>query len=191
MRIIAGEYRGKRLNVPKDNNVRPTTDKVKEAVFSILESYVDIEEAVIGDLFAGTGNLGLEAISRGASFAYLSDNNGESIKLIKENIGICKGASEYIDVSHGSYKRALEKILKDEKKGDVFFVDPPYHLKIQKKVLEEISEMDLLSDEGIVFVEHDKNIELDEKIGTLTKFKEKKYGIIHISVFKKHIRNIE
>ncbi len=185
MRIIAGHYKGKRLNAPKDNKVRPTTDKVKEALFSMADSYADIEDGIVADLFAGTGNLGIEAISRGSKLVFFGDINGESIKLIKENLEICKGASEKAKVYHGDYKRTLEKIKNESLKCDLFFVDPPYFVEIQEEVVEKISELALLSDDGVIFVEHSKNLIMSEKIGDYTKFKEKKYGIINISVYSK------
>ncbi len=185
MRIIAGYYKAKRLNAPKDNKVRPTTDKVKEALYSMAESYTYIEDGIVADLFAGTGNLGIEAISRGARTVFFGDTNGESIRLVKENLEICKGASAKARVYHGDYKRTLEKIKDEELKCDIFFVDPPYNVEIQEEVVENISELDLLSEEGVIFVEHSKNLKLNEKIGSYTKFKEKKYGIISISVYRK------
>ena len=185
MRIIAGNYKGKRLNPPKDNRVRPTTDRVKEAIFSMVESYVEIEGSIVCDLFAGTGNLGIEAISRGAEMTYFSDTSGDSIGLVKENLGICTGSSRNAKILHGDYTRVLEK-LKDEKiKCDVFFVDPPYYLEIQEEAVKKISDIDLLTDEGIIFVEHSKDMKTSEKIGNFTKFKEKKYGIINVTLYKK------
>ena len=88
MRIITGEYRGRRLESPIGYDVRPTTDKVKEAIFNLLMN--DIWDAVVVDLFAGTGNLGLEALSRGAKRCYFCDNSRESLNLIKVNIAKCK-----------------------------------------------------------------------------------------------------
>ena len=88
MRIIAGELKGRRLHTPDDDRVRPTTDKVKEAVFSMIAPWLC--ESVVADLFAGTGNLGLEAVSRGASRVYFVDKDRRSIALIRENVSYCK-----------------------------------------------------------------------------------------------------
>ena len=104
MRIIAGDYKGRRLNAPADYKIRPTADKVKEALFSIIGD--DIDEAVVCDLFSGTGNLGLEALSRGADKCYFVDNSAESIRLIKENIEMCR-AEEYSVVIHGDFEQWL------------------------------------------------------------------------------------
>ena len=88
MRIIAGDYKGRRLTSPADNRVRPTTDKVKEAIFSILTN--EIYGSYVLDLFAGSGNLGLEALSRGAEHCWFGDSSRDSIKLIRENVLYCK-----------------------------------------------------------------------------------------------------
>ena len=121
MRIIAGDYKGRRLYTPEDRRIRPTADKVKEALFSIIGD--DIDEAVVCDLFSGTGNLGLEALSRGADKCYFGDNSADSIRLIKENIEMCR-AGEYSEVIHGDFKKTLSMI---NEKVNVFFLDPPYY----------------------------------------------------------------
>lgn len=107
MRIITGEYRGRRLETPIGYDVRPTTDKVKEAVFNLLMN--EIWDSVVVDLFAGTGNLGLEALSRGAKRCYFCDNSRESLKLIKTNIEKCRAQDKSI-VLAGDYMKALSRI---------------------------------------------------------------------------------
>ncbi len=184
MRIITGKYKGKRLNAPKDNKVRPTTDKVKEAIFSSVENYVCIEDAVVADLFAGTGNLGLEALSRNAKLVYFSDNNGESIRLIKENVNICEGSYKNAKIFHCDYSKAIDKIKREENLCDLILVDPPYHLNVHENVIEILSETKVLAAEGVVVVEHSKDTILGEKIGKFHMFKQKKYGIINISLYK-------
>ena len=103
MRIITGKYRGRKLETPFGNEIRPTSDKVKESIFNIL--MCDIEDAVCVDLFAGTGNLGLEALSRGASKCWFCDNERNSIDIIKRNIKYCKADNESI-VLTGDYRKA-------------------------------------------------------------------------------------
>ncbi|MDD3169680.1 MAG: RsmD family RNA methyltransferase, partial [Eubacteriales bacterium] len=88
MRIIAGDFKGKRLFTPKDSKIRPTTDKVKESIFNMIAPY--LEDAVAIDLFSGTGNLGLEAISRGAKRCYFGDKSRESMELTRQNIAHCR-----------------------------------------------------------------------------------------------------
>ena len=105
MRIIAGDYKGRRLQSPQDYSIRPTTDKVKEALFSILTE--KIWGSRVLDLFAGTGNLGIEALSRGAETCVFADSSRESLRLIRENIAHCK-AEEGARVEAGDYRKILE-----------------------------------------------------------------------------------
>ncbi|MBO4235400.1 MAG: 16S rRNA (guanine(966)-N(2))-methyltransferase RsmD [Firmicutes bacterium] len=170
MRIISGEYRGRKLETPINNDVRPTTDKVKEAMFSILMPYT--EDAICLDLFAGTGGLGLEALSRGASYCVFCDKDRASISLIKENIRRC-GAEAKSKVIQGDYMKALERATG---KFDIIIIDPPYNSGIYEKCLSSIEKLDLLSDEGIIIVEHEKNGELSDYFGKYTKIKDRSYG---------------
>lgn len=178
MRIIAGDYKGRRLESPLDNKVRPTSDKVKEAMFSIIGNY--IEDAVVCDLFAGSGSLGLEALSRGARMCYFVDESRESLKLVKENVKKCK-AEEYSFILSGDFKRAMGRI---REKVDVFLIDPPYNMGLEREAILEIGVRDILNDSGIILVEHHKDTKLDEKIGNFQKIKERKYGSICVSIFE-------
>ena len=179
MRIIAGDYKGRKLETPRDNDIRPTTDKVKEAMFSILIPY--LEDAYCCDLFAGTGSLGLEALSRGARFCQFSDKEREAVSIIKTNIDKCN-AKEYSRLLHGDYMKALKKL---EEKVDVFFVDPPYKENLYIKCLTAIDTLDLLNDDGIIIVEHEKSESMPDNIGNLVKRKERNYGRTVLSIFGK------
>lgn len=181
MRIIAGDYKGRKLETPSDNRTRPTTEKVKEAMFSILMPYT--ENGVFCDLFAGTGGLGLEALSRGASFCYFCDNDREAINIIKRNISKCQ-AEEYSRVVQGDYMKALRSI---EDKIDVFIVDPPYKSELYENVLKSIESLDLLNEGGIILVEHQKSIDLPDAIFGFTKTKERNYGTVVLSIYEKEI----
>ncbi len=177
MRVITGFLRGRKLNSPMNDNIRPTTDKVKEAIFSILAGdYVD--ETVV-DLFAGTGNLGIEALSRGAKHVYFSDNSRESLKVLKENIHKCE-IEEDVTIIAGDYKIVLKKI---DTKVQIFFLDPPYNKGLIISAIEEISNLNLLKKEGVIVAEHGKDEELPEQIGNYVKIKNKKYGKIIISIY--------
>lgn len=178
MRIITGEYRGRKLETPVGNEVRPTTDKVKEAIFNILMN--DIWDATCVDLFAGTGNLGLEALSRGAKKCYFCDNSRESLSLIKTNIEKCKAKDRSI-VLAGDYAKVLNRI-KDP--VDIFFLDPPYKAGLYEKCLELIDSLDLLTEEGIIIAEHGVRDQVPDRIGRLEKVKERKYGKILVSIYQ-------
>lgn len=177
MRIIAGDYKGRRLDSPIDNKVRPTSDKVKEAMFSILMNHLD--STIACDMFSGTGNLGLEALSRGCDKCYFIDESNTSLKVILENIRKCK-AEDYSEVFQGDAIRNLHRI---KEKIDIFLIDPPYGYNLEIKALEEIDNLGLLNENGIIIVEHKKNTHLPDKVGNLTKVKHRKYGSVELSIY--------
>ena len=184
MRIITGDYRGRRLETPAGYEVRPTTDKVKEAIFNLLMH--DIWDSVVVDLFAGTGNLGLEALSRGAKRCYFCDCARESLKLTKTNIAKC-GAQDKSIVIAGDYSKALSKI---REKVQVFLLDPPYKDGLYEKCLAQIEELDLLAEEGVIIAEHGERDFVPEQVGSLVKVKERKYGKITVSIYR-HRKNAQ
>ena len=179
MRVITGKYKGRKLEAPEDYNVRPTTDKVKEAVFDILMN--DIYGSICVDLFAGSGSLGIEALSRGAEKCYFCDSDRNSIRLIKKNIHIV-GAEKDSIVLTGDYRKCLRKI-KD--KVDIFFVDPPYEAGLYESCLSNIEILDLLSDDGIIITEHDSRLEMPESSDDLIKIKDRRYGRTTLSLYMK------
>ncbi len=177
MRVIAGELKGRKLVSPKDERVRPTSDKVKEAIFSMItDTYYD--EPVI-DVFAGTGNLGIEAISRGAKHCYFGDRARDSIGLIKENITNCK-IQDRCTILAGDYETVLKRV---PVKAQIIFLDPPYSDGLMIPAIELISQLDLLKEDGYIIAEHSIKEELPETIGGYEKIKEKRYGKIAVSIF--------
>ena len=156
MRIIAGNNKAKRLNSPKTKNTRPTLDRVKEALFSIISNY--IENANVLDLFSGTGNLGLEAISRGASFAWLNDSNNLAISTIISNTQLTKNQN-YVKITKKDYTKCLAQIVQNDLKFDVIFLDPPYDSMFGIQTLKIIDESKdkILKENGIIIYETDKN----------------------------------
>ncbi|MEE0742548.1 MAG: 16S rRNA (guanine(966)-N(2))-methyltransferase RsmD [Emergencia sp.] len=177
MRIITGEYKGRKLETPVGYDVRPTTDKVKEAIFNLAMQ--DIWDSVCVDLFAGTGNLGLEALSRGARRCYFCDNARESINLIKTNIKKCR-AEEQSVVLAGDYTKTLSRI---REKADIFFLDPPYKDGLYEKCLEMIDSLDLLNEDGIIIAEHGARDPMPQQVGRLVRVKERTYGRIMVSIY--------
>lgn len=156
MRIIAGIARSVPLVTPKGEETRPTTDRVKETLFNMLQGFVP--EARILDLFAGSGQLGLEALSRGAKHSTFVERSEEAIKCIKTNIQKTKfiSNSSVIRMDVFSALRALET---EGKTFDLIFMDPPYGKELEKQVLETLSVSNLLSDETLIIIETDKNID--------------------------------
>ena len=177
MRIIAGDYKGRRLTSPMDDRVRPTTDKVKEAIFSILTN--EIYGSNVLDLFSGSGNLGLEALSRGAEHCWFCDSSRDSIKLIRENISYCK-ADEKATVLAGDFRKVLARITDQM---DIILLDPPYDKGMLPECFELIEEYDILAENGLILAEHRKEEELPEQIGRFTKIKERKYGKVVVSIY--------
>ena len=179
MRIITGEYRGRRLESPAGYDVRPTSDKVKEAVFNIIMN--EVWDATCVDLFAGTGNLGLDALSRGAKKCYLGDNSRESINLIKNKGKMCRAEDKSVIIA-GDYSKILGRI---NEKVDIFFLDPPYKDGLYENCLEIIDSLDLLSKEGIIVAEHGVRDYVPETVGSLEIIKERKYGKIMVTIYAK------
>ena len=179
MRIIAGDYKGRKLFSPMDRSVRPTSDKVKEAMFSMLQTRID--GARVLDLFAGTGNLGLEALSRGADFCVFCDVSKDSLALIRQNIEMCR-AEEYSEVIAGDYKRTLS-LLEGREKMDIILLDPPYKKGLLPDVLERIRDNEILAEDGIIVCEHYKETELDDVTCGFEKLKSKHYGKVVLTLF--------
>lgn len=177
MRIIAGELKGRKIEAPKGDNVRPTSDKVKEAIFSMLTN--SIYDEVVIDVFAGTGNLGLEAISRGAKHCYFGDKSRESLSFIKNNIKHCK-VEDRATIIAGDYTSVLKKV---PVQAGVILLDPPYLDGLMVSCIELISELDLLHEDGIIVAEHSLMEKLPEEIGKYSLIKERRYGKIAVSIY--------
>lgn len=155
MRIIAGKYKAKVINSPKTEKTRPTLDRVKEAMFSILIPYV--VDANVLDLFSGTGNLGLEAISRGAKFAWLNDSGNIAISTIISNVELTNSKT-CVKITKKDYIKCLKQIEKLKLTFDIIFLDPPYDSKLAIDTLKYISDnKSILSKDGIIVYETDKN----------------------------------
>lgn len=184
MRIIAGEARGRRIFTPTGRETRPTTDRVKESIFNILGSKVP--EARVLDLFAGTGNLGLESISRGANHCIFVDNSREAVKLVRENIALLK-YEDYTEVYNNDALSALDVLKKRSINFNIIFLDPPYHKDIVPVVLNKIIETDTIAGEGIIVAEHDNKDPVPETISYLVRFKWSVYGTTTVSFYKRNL----
>lgn len=179
VRVISGSARGLKLNTPGDDRVRPTTDRVKESMFNIVQDWV--YDSQVLDLFAGSGALGIEALSRGASQAVFCDNSLDSIKIIKSNIEKARLADRSQIVS-GDFKRCLRDMEAKNQSFDMIFVDPPYYEGLFEEVLDTIRSCKILKKDGIVIVEHDAKKPIGQVEG-LEVYKEKKYGITMLTFY--------
>ena len=180
MRIIAGEYRGRRLKSPPDYSIRPTSDKVKEAVFSMILPFFT-DRTVVMDVFAGSGNLGLEALSRGAKKAYFSDASHESLKLVRENISICKAQDKSV-VFAADFRSAIARV---SEKVDVYFLDPPYADGYILPAIDAIADSGKLADGGLIVCEHDKREILPEEYGRFETLRSRHYGKTGVTIYRR------
>ena len=181
MRVISGKARGLKLNTPKNDDVRPTTDRVKESLFNMINSY--IMESDILDLFAGTGSLGIECLSRGANQCIFVDNSKESINIVKSNIKKARVENESI-VLNLDFKSAINSLSSKNKQFDVIFMDPPYYKNMFSDALSAVDNNNLLKEDGIIVVEHDTVDKFPDNMGRLYKSREKKYGNTTLTFYK-------
>lgn len=151
MRIITGKARGLHLNVPKNYDVRPTADRVKESLFNIIGS--KIVDAAVLDLFAGSGNLGLESWSRGARLVQFVDNSRVSLRLTESNIQKCRAEAECKVLKHDA-EAAVDLLYKQGQRFDLVFVDPPYNKGWVQKILVKLEKTPILAESGWLVAEH-------------------------------------
>lgn len=191
MRIIAGKYKAKVINSPKTEKTRPTLDRVKEAMFSILTPYV--VDANVLDLFSGTGNLGLEAISRGAKFAWLNDSGNIAISTIISNVELTNSKT-CVKITKKDYIKCLKQIEKLNLTFDIIFLDPPYDSNFALDTLKYISDnKSILSKDGIIVYETDKNyiaklekkgVKLSNGFDNLERIDNRNYGNVILEFFR-------
>lgn len=181
MRVISGILKGKNIEGYNISGTRPTMDRVKESVFSTIQD--SIKNSVVLDLFAGSGQLGIEAISNGSKLCYFIDNNKEATNTIKKNIELLNIKDKSIVLNY-DYKKSLNYFKDNNIKFNIIFVDPPYEYDVLDKVISKILEYNLLEKKGILVIEHTKEIKGDYK--DLYLYKAKKYGYKYINIY---IRN--
>ncbi len=181
MRIIAGKFRGRKLQEFNVETTRPTLDRVKEPLFSILMPYM--EDAKVLDLFSGTGNLGIEAVSRGAKFCWLNDINKSALKVIINNVRLT-GWENCVKITGKEYEKCLKQIHNEGEKFDVIFLDPPYNANYEEKVLNLIVEYNILNKGGIIVLESDKRKQVNENIPGLKLKDERTYGRVIIRFYE-------
>ena len=179
MRVITGKARGVLLKTPDGMNTRPTADRVKEAVFSIIN--FDVPCAKILDLFAGTGQLGIEALSRGADKAVFVDEREDACRLVRENLKRSKLESS-AQVVRGD---AISFLSRTKEKFDIIFLDPPYAQDLLENSLNLISEIDILQSGGIIVTERPAGKDLLCAFEGYVRSKDYKYGSTLITIFRK------
>ena len=176
MRVIAGNARGRKLIAPKSMRVRPTADRVKESLFSILLSRLgEFEGMRVLDIFAGTGNLGIEALSRGAHFAVFIDAHRESVEIIQKNLEITRLA-DHAKVVHQDAPAALKWLARGEAPFHLVLLDPPYHEGLTESVLELLSDSPLVDAGTTVVAEFSSKEDIPRSFGRLRETERRIYG---------------
>lgn len=181
MRVISGQAKGHPLKAVPGNNTRPTTDKVKESLFSMIGPYFD-EENVL-DLFAGTGGLGIEALSRGAANAVFIDASSQSVEVVKRNLASTKLADR-AEVYRNDARRALKLLERAGKSFDLIFLDPPYSVKDCDALLIDMASRGLVADGAITVVEHHPDVVYAENIEGYERTRYVTYGEIALSIYR-------
>ena len=179
MRVISGKMRGVRLKTPTGQSTRPTADRVKEAMFSILQ--FELPGAKVLDLFGGTGQLGIEAVSRGAKSAVFVDQNEQACRLIRENLKLAKMEQES-KVVRSDY---LSFLKTTKEKFDIILLDPPYAEVFLENALKLISEIDILQTNGIIVAECPVGKVLPGEYPGFARSKDYKYGNTILTIYRK------
>ncbi|WP_312024139.1 16S rRNA (guanine(966)-N(2))-methyltransferase RsmD [Bhargavaea beijingensis] len=181
MRIISGERRGLQLKSASGTDTRPTSDKVKESVFNIIGPYFDGGRVL--DLFAGSGGLALEALSRGMDHAVMVEKDRRAQAAIIENIGKCR-YDDRVDLMRADARQAVRRIISKEEPFDMVFLDPPYARDTYYKLAGELAGAGLISRGGTIVCEHDRSVTLPDSFGVFGKDKESVYGGTVISIYR-------
>lgn len=181
MRVITGTARGRRLTEPNGMDIRPTTDQVKEALFNIVQ--FDLEGRRVLDLFAGTGQLGIEALSRGARECVFLDQSKEANELIRKNLAACGLKGQVLRTDSLTYLRSAAPF-------DLIFIDPPYGKGLEGEAISLISEFDILTKGGIMVIETRKETEVPAVPIGFGTTREYRYGRIKLTVITRGTENL-
>ncbi len=181
MRVITGSAKGKRLITPDGRDVRPTPEKVKEGIFSALQ--FDIEGRRVLDLFSGSGQLGIEALSRGAVSATLVDASPVSTRIVKTNVENCDlgDSVKIIQSDYASFCAMCRDTF------DIAFLDPPYNAGLLMPALKAV--LPLMSDYGFIVCEHPPEVEVLQTVGGFSVWRTYRYGKVHVTVYKRSETN--
>ena len=178
MRVIAGEYKGRKLISPKGTEARPTADRVKEAIFSMIQE--ELPDAVCIDLFAGTGALGIEALSRGAKCVYFCDKETDSIEIVIQNLDSCRVDGGRAVIVKADWQNACKNI---KEKCNLVFIDAPYDMCVYySQILETLCKHGVLSESAYVVIERDSRAGGYELPAGYSRLREKRYGSVGVDL---------
>ncbi|WP_419894096.1 16S rRNA (guanine(966)-N(2))-methyltransferase RsmD [Ligilactobacillus salivarius] len=181
MRIVAGEYGGRRLKAVSGMKTRPTTDKVKEAMFNIIGPYFEGGKSI--DLFSGSGGLSIEGVSRGIEEATLIDRQYQAIKTIKENVAVTKH-SEKFKIIKGDANKIIHVLAKKQLSYDLVYFDPPYKEQKIVEMMLKLAELSLLNKNAIIVCETDQEANLPDEISGFKWIKKADYGITQLNIYE-------
>ncbi|HEU4963069.1 MAG TPA: 16S rRNA (guanine(966)-N(2))-methyltransferase RsmD [Bacilli bacterium] len=183
MRVISGEFRGRRLQAVPGSKTRPTTDKVKESMFNIIGPYFEAGLAL--DLFAGTGGLGLESLSRGMDKCIFIEMDVKAFRTVRDNVKTLGLDRDRAEVFKNEARKALEQLADRELRFDLVFLDPPYHkIELYEQVMTKLIDSNLLADDAYVVAEHAADVELPDTYGKAKRWRQAQYGDIAISFYR-------
>ena len=181
MRVISGSYGGRKLKAVPGMKTRPTTDKIKENIFNIIGPFFDGGKVL--DMYAGSGGLSIEAVSRGMDSATLIDRQYLAIKTINDNIAITKQDDKF-NVIKGDSKKVIHSLSAKGCKFDMVFFDPPYAKQTIADDIQELEKLDLLAEHAMIICETAAEVELPDTIGILKKQRLQHYGITNIVIYE-------
>lgn len=176
MRIVSGKYRGKKLREFNLSTTKPTLDRVKESIFNLIQ--FEVQDAIVLDLFAGTGALGIESISRGAKRTIFVDNNVQAIKIIKENLKGIEGDYEVVNQDFNSF------LISNKLKFDLVLLDPPYASNYGEQAIKKLIENDHIAENGIIIFETSDDRKFDLELDNF-KIDKRKYGTVAVYKIQK------
>lgn len=188
MRVVAGDYGGRPLKALDGKTTRPTTDKVKGAIFNMIGPYFNGGRTL--DLFAGSGGLSIEAVSRGMDEAVLVEKDFRAQKIVMENIKMTKEDSKFTLLKMPAEK-AMNSLAAQGQKFDLVLLDPPYAKEEIENNIQFLQDKDMLSNDAIIVCETDKYVDLSNEIGNFELIKQKVYGISKISIYEKVLDQVE
>ncbi|WP_150283844.1 16S rRNA (guanine(966)-N(2))-methyltransferase RsmD [Rummeliibacillus sp. TYF-LIM-RU47] len=181
MRIISGERKGMALKAVNGMTTRPTTDKVKESLFNIIGPYFN--GGTVLDLFAGSGGLGLEALSRGMEHGIFIEKDSRAFQNLKENISKCR-YENCTEVYRNDALRAIKLLIKNKVQADLIFLDPPYKKQQYYNMVEDIVANQMIHEDGTIVCEHDREVDLPAVFLDFHKVREEEYGSTIISIYR-------
>ncbi|MFT3708588.1 MAG: 16S rRNA (guanine(966)-N(2))-methyltransferase RsmD [Archangium sp.] len=182
MRIVAGSAKGRTLAAPKsDDVIRPTADRVRETLFNVLGQTCD--GLAVLDLYAGTGALGLEAVSRGAVKAVLVDRDPESLALCRQNTATLKFEKQ-IEIVKNDALKSIEQLARRGDRFELVFADPPYKQNVGLQILRTLDASNVVHDQGVAVIETGRDEELPEREGRFERIDEREFGVTTVRIFR-------